>query len=226
MSKFKIVAFSAPPISGKSALVLPLSRNLNSGGDRPWIVLDNELGFSQAMRVLCAESSGLVLNSPEFARKFNLRGQLDYQASARFYASQGFNIVLPGPFENLVSEVSGRPLYQHMKEVDFKDFDFSVVQMLLWPDDSVDLNSQTVLGHPAMVSVEAEVQRRRIARGSGNETQQKLDHDKQHATYYSERARLVLQTNEAFPEIQLVKIPIKQSPEKVAERVATAILNS
>ncbi len=121
------------PSVGKST-VAPLLRQLLSEGSKlPWISLDNEVnGFSSRMRVLCSERSGIKLDTPEFARSFNLRAQLDYQISARALAEQGFNVLLQGPFENLFAEVGGKKLWDKMREDDFAGYDLAVAYLLPW----------------------------------------------------------------------------------------------
>jgi hypothetical protein len=185
--------------------------------------LDNEWAFTMDFRVLCSEQTGKPLNSPEFVRTFNLKAQLAYQALARSLASQGFNAIMPGPFEDLTCDVGGKPLYLKMKEDDFVEFDFSVVQLLMLPL-GVDLTADTIVGHPAMADVENEIQRRRVARGSSSEAQRQLDADKAQSDYYQQRAAKVLRTYEMFSdEITLVRYAPGDSPETVASLLAQAI---
>ena len=221
----KIVTFSAAPLSGKTYLNKFLSAELHGSSDRPWLLLDNEVSsFSKQARVACAKASGVKLNSAEFAKAFNLVFQLQYQASARYYADQNFNVVMPGPFEDLTSDVGGLPLYRHMKEKDFAGYEFHVVQLLIMPEGDAGITSENVIEHPAMIPIEAELQRRRERRGQGDSAQQQLDADKTHDTYYGERAQKMLRTKEMFDEITQICVGIRDTPKQIAQRVANAIL--
>jgi hypothetical protein len=94
----------------------------------------------------------IPLDSSDFVKAFNLRGQLDYQALARNIAEQDVNVIMPGPFEDWTPEIEGMPLYQKMKEVDFRGFDFSVVYVLMHPDKR--LTSDEVIDHASMMQIE------------------------------------------------------------------------
>ena len=214
-----IIVWAAPPLTGKTT-VLPLLRSrlgLSS------IVLDNEVnGFTKAMRVKCAEASGLVLNSPDFAGQFNLRGQLDYQASARGLAESGHNVVMSGPFEDLTPDIAGRPLLQHMAHVDFARFNLDTVHATLWPDNDEHYTSENVGTAAGWEDIEEEIQNRRIGRDDDGGPQTKLDADKCGKTYYRDRVALVLRTIERFGTPH-VKISIKDTPETVADKLFAVI---
>ncbi|HMO17163.1 MAG TPA: hypothetical protein PKA63_03615 [Oligoflexia bacterium] len=217
----KIVLIGAPPGTGKSTIVPPLRHILHNAkiSSQPWIFLDNEWSFSIQMRKLCSDKSGISLDSPDFVRAFNLRGQLDYQSLARNLAAQGVNVIMPGPFEDLTPEVDGMPLYKKMKEKDFGDFDFKAIYVLVHPEKR--LSSAEVGGHPSMVEVEEVIRERLLLRGKGNPVQASLDADKFGENYYSLRSQKVLRTVEMFPEIPLVTYPPspKCSPWDVAYNI-------
>lgn len=214
MNKSRIVCVGAPPGTGKTT-ILPVLHDMLGPS---WVYLDNEWAFSMEMRKLCSEKSGIPLNSPDFVKAFNFRGQMDYQNLARKIASQGVNVLMPGPFEDLTPDIGGLPLYRKMKEVDFAEFDFSVVYLLLHPEER--LHSSEVLGHPEMVEVERTIQNRLRERGADNETQRVLDSDKHGEDYYSLRTKKVLFTVETFPEIKLVTFEPDESPMSIALRVS------
>ena len=215
---------SGAPLVGKSATVrelVPLTR----GRTRPLITNDNEVGFSMPMRCKIAEATGEALNSPKFVKTFNFQGQMDYQAACRFYASQGFDVVMPGPFEDLTPLIlvgdQKIPLLKKM-QIDFgKRIKF--FQLLLVPE-GVELKSDNVVGHPAMAPIESEIQRRREARGEGNPYQQQLDADKTHPTYYSERLRKQFLSYEMFPnDITQVRATLSDTPAQVARKLCDAM---
>jgi hypothetical protein len=111
-----------------------------------WLNIDNESAFSRELRALCAKKSGMVLNSPEFVGAFNLRGQLDFQALCRATASQGFNVLMGGPFEDLTGMVGEQQLLNKMVS-DFGEFDLIFIQLLLVPK-GVEITSKNVMEHP------------------------------------------------------------------------------
>lgn len=96
-------------------------------------------------------------------------------------------------------------------------------QLLLVPE-GVELNSDNVVGHPAMVPIESEIQRRQEARGEGNPFQQQLDADKTHPTYYSERLRRQFLSHKMFPnEITQVRATLSNTPAQVAQKLCAAM---
>jgi hypothetical protein len=215
---------SGAPLVGKSSTVRELIK-LTRGRAKPVLVNDNEIGFSMPMRCKIAGVTGMTLNSPEFVKAFNFQGQLDYQAACRFYAGQGFDVVMPSPSEDLTPLIpvgeDKIPLLKKM-QIDFGGR-IKFFQLVLLPE-GVELNADNVVGHPAMAPIEAEIQRRREARGEGNPFQQQLDADKTHATYYSERLRKQFLSYEMFPdEITQVRATLSDTPAHIAQKLCTAM---
>lgn len=221
--KQKIILVGGPDGTGKSTIVPLCTRRLQSFW-RHLLHIDNEWAFSMYMRSLCSRESKIPLGSPDFARKFNLRGQLDFQFLARRIADQGFDVIMQGPFENLTSEVEGLPLYQKMKKIDFPEYDFRLVYLLMHPRPI--LNSDNIVGHPEMWPIEECIRVRLQARGKDKPVQQELDADKLVENYYSLRSQAVLRTYEMFPdEIHLVTFSPDDTPELVASELAGAIMH-
>lgn len=219
-----VLLVSGAPLVGKSSAVRELI-TLTRGRLQPVLVNDNEVAFSMPMRCKIAEETGMTLNSPEFVKAFNFRGQLDYQAGCRFYASQGFDVIMPSPSEDLTPPISvGEekiPLLRKM-QIDFEG-KIRFFQLLLVPK-GIELNADNVVGHPAMIPIENEIQRRRILRGEGNPFQQQLDADKTHPTYYSERLRKQFLSYEMFPnEIRQVRVTLSDTPAQVARKLCDAM---
>lgn len=220
----RIVGIGAPPLTGKSTFVPILQQVLcERDGRGTWLALDNEVtGFSMGMREKCSQASGMALDSGEFRKTFNLQGQLDYQEAARFFARQGFNVLMPGPFEDLTTNTGGKPLYQKMVEDDFGEFDFSMLYVLLLGNPEKRYTAETMLRARSMLPVEAEIQRRRKAREIKGAAQIALDADKKVPDYYRSRAAKCLNTIDTFG-LQLVRYVIDETPRQVAQRIADLI---
>lgn len=217
-------ALCGAPGTGKTAALDKLVIDFQRSPPRsPVLVEDNEWGFSMPMRVLCAEKSGLTLNSPEFVRAFNFRGQLDYQAACRNRASQGFTVVMPGPFEDLTPLIpvgdEKVPLLEKMK-CDFSGR-IKFYQLLLVPR-AVEITSANVMDEPAMQEIEAVIQNRIKSRAVNGDAQVLLDSDKHAPDYYRQRLRKLLVTSERFPEVTRILTYPGETPEEVARKIRIA----
>ena len=220
-----VLGLSGAPGVGKTTALAELMKLLEEEPPiDPVLIEDNEWGFSMEMRKLCAEKSGLLLNSPDFVKAFNLRGQLDYQAACRKRAEQGFTVVMPGPFEDLTPQIPvGQeriPLFRKML-VDFDDC-LEFYQLLLVPRD-VEITSANVMEEPSMLEVEAVIQDRLASRAGNGEAQVLLDSDKHAPDYYRQRLKKQLITSETFPEIKRVLTHPGESPRDVAVKLREAL---
>jgi hypothetical protein len=221
--KNKIVCVSGAPLVGKSSILVIVIRILHAMGLFKWLNIDNESAFSRELRALCAKKSGMVLNSPEFVGAFNLRGQLDFQALCRATASQGFNVLMGGPFEDLTGMVGEQQLLNKMVS-DFGEFDLIFIQLLLVPK-GVEITSKNVMEHPEMLPIEAEMQRRREERSVKGEAQIALDSDKTAPDYYRQRLKKQLITAETFPDqVHQVKLHLDDTPEQAAQKFVEVLL--
>jgi hypothetical protein len=224
----KVILLSGAPGVGKttalSELAELLKRQAPTGS--PVIVLDNEDVFTRDLRVLSAEKSGLALDSKEFAGSFNRAGQLAYQGLCRKLASQGFTVIMPGPFENLRAEIpvgeERLPLLRLM-ERQFED-KIEFAQLLFLPPGET-VNSGNVMDLESMLPIEQEVQNRLQARDDGGGVQRALDADKVgDPQYYRKRLYQQLLTAEMFPEsIKQVVTHLGDDPATVASKIYNAI---
>ncbi len=216
-----ILCIGAPPGTGKSTIVPLMRKKIDSyhfsASPYPWISLDNEWSFSMNMRKLCSDKSGIPLDSPDFVRAFNLQGQLDYQATARNIASQGMNVIMPGPFEDLTPIIGDVTLFWKMRHQDFSEFRFIVIYLLMHPKKR--LSPEEIIGHPSMEEIELTIRERLKKRGENNPVQQTLDADKLGEHYYSTRSQKVLRSIAMFPEIGLVTFRPDEDPETIAWRL-------
>ncbi len=223
MSGFVLLLSGAPGVGKTEALKQLASLLQERILITPVLVEDNEWAFSPAMRALCANKSGMTINSPEFAKSFNRQGQIDYQKACRQRAAQGFDVIMPGPFEDLTAQVplgeESVPLYRKL-ELDF-DNRIQVFQLILVPRD-VEITSQNVMEEPAMEEVEQIIQGRLDARASRGDDQVRLDADKRGPFYYRERLRKQLISSEMFPEITKVLTHPGETPTQVAEKLLEA----
>lgn len=221
--KNKVVCVSGAPLVGKSTILVIVIRLLHALGFLKWINIDNESAFSRDLRALCAEKSGMALNSPEFVKAFNLRGQLDFQALCRSTASQGFDVIMGAPFEDLTGKIGEDRLLEKMVK-DFSEFDLIFIQLILVPA-GVEITSQNVMEHPEMLPIEAEIQRRREERSIKGAAQIALDADKVAPDYYRQRLKKQLVTAETFPEqVHQVKLHLTDTPEQAAQKFVDVLL--
>ncbi len=221
--KNKIVCVSGAPLVGKSTILVIVIRILHMMGLFRWINIDNESAFSRELRALCAEKSGMVLNSPEFARAFNLRGQLDFQNLCRSTAAQGFDVIMGAPFEDLTVMIGNVRLLDKMVS-DFAEYDLIFIQLILVPQ-GVDITSENVMDHPDMLPIEAEVQRRREERSVKGEAQIALDADKASPDYYRQRLKKQLLTKEMFPDrVHQVKLHVTDTPAEAAQKFVDVLM--
>lgn len=222
MSKLKVLQLCAAPGTGKNGVCELLGRFLNHRDDGSWLVNDNEFGYggyTPLERHLDSLSSGLTLDSKDFALTFNLPRQLHYQEQTRRWAQlERKNIIMPGPFENLFMEVphpndSGAkiPLLTKMREFDFKDFELITIQLLLVPfsfepqDGYTDLTVSKIQEERWLWEVSEEfkyrlhcrIEKRRKENCYLGEVQEKLDSQKlaDIVAYTRNRTTALLQTH-------------------------------
>jgi hypothetical protein len=163
------------------------------------------------------------VNSPDYGKIYSARTNIDYQRSACFFAAQGFNVLMPGPFENLIQEVDGKPLYMKMRD-EFAEFEFDLqwVYLLLCGNLKHPPTLETLRSDPGMVEVEKEIQHRRAYRAKRGDAQVAMDADKIGATYYRDRVQQCLQTARQF-NVPVVWYQIGEEPREVAQRLADVI---
>lgn len=235
----KVILLSGAPGVGKTTclkeLVELVKQQPPSGA--PVIVLDNEDVFTRDLRVLSSEKSGLALDSKEFAGSFNRTGQLGYQALCRKISSQGYTVIMPGPFENVRTDIlvaekkTGKeetlPLLRLMERQFEGKIEF--FQLLLLPEGET-VNSVNVMDLESMLPIEQEVQNRLEARddGAGDDgkgVQRALDADKVgDLQYYRKRLHQQLLSAEMFPdEIKQVVTHLGDDPATVASKLYNAI---
>jgi hypothetical protein len=220
-----VLGLSGAPGVGKTTALQELMVILQSGEplQPPVLVEDNEWAFSMDMRKLCAEKSGMAMNSPDFVRSFNRQGQLDYQAGCRKRAAQGFKVIMPGPFEDLTSLITVGdkqfPLFEKM----YSDFGglLKFFQLLLGPRN-VEINSTNVMDEPGMLEIEKVIQERIASRAANGEAQILLDADKHEPDYYRKRLKKQLITSEQFPQVTRIWTYPDETPKQVATKLLAA----
>lgn len=133
-----VLQVMAPPITGKSTLLLPawveLCRRAKQASGlmahaRSEIVLaDNEIegpGIrTRAAAMQIARTAGIDYSSPEFGRRFNLPGVLDYQQAAMHNAQKQAMItdarfvvlLLPTPERNMNDVLGDKPMHEVIQE--------------------------------------------------------------------------------------------------------------
>ena len=195
-----------PPGTGKSTVAPLVVQHLQHKHDRTVVLLDGDMFYPPQARVMDSERSGIELDTPEFAKKFNLPNQLEFQRIVREVA--GKKVVLcTAPFENMYCMVGEKPLWEKMQSEDFKGFSISMTYMLTLGD-----------------SVEAEIKDRLRKRGRRNPYHRRLDLPKiQLPNFYAKRADLVRKSVASFG-FPLVEVEIEEEPEVTAQRIAEEIL--
>jgi hypothetical protein len=212
MGKF-IRFVGGPPGTGKSSYSKGIVQEVQKFAEMPVCILDGDMFYSPMRRILDSERSGIPLDTPEFAREFNLPAQLKFQRIIRSVADQRLLVIATAPFENMYGEVLGQPLWSKMKTQDFSDYDIGLSYVLLTGDEQ---------------KVENEIKRRLLGRGihSRDVYQAKLDEPKiADPAYYSKRAALVRKSVETFG-FPLVEAAIDEDPQSVSIRIAKKIVDS
>ncbi|MCO6432368.1 MAG: hypothetical protein J5J00_16055 [Deltaproteobacteria bacterium] len=237
--KLKVVQICAAPGTGKNGVCRELYWLLDRGRGQ-WLLNDNEFGYggySPLERHLDSKANGIALDSKEFAQRFNLPRQLQYQQLTRNWAViEGRNIIMPGPFENLFAEIphpqkEGEkiPLLHKMREFDFADFTLITIQLVLVPIGMGRNPTLKDLEDPEWVGeVAGEFERRlrqRIEERTESDpylgkVQQALDREKLKDVPAYVRARLsaLISTHEKMGT-PLVPYAIGESPLAAAKRI-------
>jgi hypothetical protein len=210
----KIIRFLGGPLgSGKSSYGKDVVEAVQKKADGPVCLLDGDMFFSPQARVMASEASGIALDTPEFAREFNLPAQLRFQSIIRAVADQGIMVIATAPLENMFGEVQGVPLWTKMKTQDFAGYDIGLCYVLLTGDEN---------------QVEAAINRRLRNRGMliHDTYQAKLDEPKiADPAYYSKRSALVHKSVATFG-FPLVQTSIQEDPKSAALRIARVIVDS
>jgi hypothetical protein len=182
----KIIRFvGGPPGTGKSTFSSQIVRRVQEQvKDRPVILMDGDMFFPPAARVMMSQNSGIELDTRDFAMKFNLPAQLLFQQLIRTAADGGRLVIATAPFENMFSIVEGMPLWEKMRTQDFAGYDIDLTYVLLSGRQQL---------------VEDEIRNRLVQRGERCPYQAKLDEKKiANPNYYQERAALVRKSVETF----------------------------
>lgn len=196
-----------PPGTGKSTVAPSVVQLLQETHDRTVVLLDGDMFYSPQARVQDSERSGIALDTPEFARTFNLPRQLRFQKIVRSVAEAGCVVLCTAPFENMFSQVGDKPLWEKLKSEDFNGFAISMTYMLTVGD-----------------AVEEEIRSRLKNRGMSNPYQLRLDLPKiENPRYYNDRSALVRQSVGAF-NFPLVEVEIEEPPEVTSQRISQEIL--
>lgn len=207
----KIRFLGGPPGTGKSEFAQTIVRRMQLYAHVPVCLMDGDMFFTPHARVHMSILSEVELDTPEFAREFNLPAQLRFQKLVRLAAEEGLIVLATAPFENVYCEVGGKPLWTKMVEDDFAGFDITMTYVLLTGDEQ---------------KVELEVNRRLRLRAERSKYQEKLDAKKiLDPSYYSKRAALVRKSVETFG-FPLIEAQIGEDPALVAERIANSIIRS
>ena len=208
----KIIRFvGGPPGTGKSLFSARIVEQIQSRVSMPVCLMDGDMFFTPQARVLMVKVSGVELDTPEFARQFNLPAQLRFQKLIRLAAEEGILVLATAPFENMFGDVGGKPLWEKMRTDDFAGFDISMTYVLLAGDEQ---------------EVEKEINRRLCARVAVSPYHGVLDAKKiTDPDYYSKRAVLVRKSVETFG-FPLIEAKIGEEPRAVADRLADAIIAS
>jgi hypothetical protein len=162
---------------------------------------------------MASEANRIPLDTPEFAKVFNLPAQLRFQSIIRHVADQGIMVIATAPFENMFGEVQGVPLWTKMQTQDFTDYDIGLCYVLLTGEEQ---------------QVEAEIKQRLLTRGVRKHEfyQAKLDEPKiADPAYYSKRSALVHKSVATFG-FPLVQTSIQEDPKSAALRIARVIVDS